>query len=429
MSSQKRQSRLTAQQKSVLIWGLVALLVCAAMNIYFYSLEGARGFYLWYNTRMLRSLILMGLIPIGLALLTFPLEKLKSKLPSRILRWVSIVASAVVTLISVGLLAFLIIAPRSGTIEPAKLNLIDPSKGIIAQATQTQASISSPQWQGATTGQDEQPLLRLSISSDAHWGVSTSNASARTEILQGIAAHNPDAFFLLGDIVENGSQSVSWNQALGDLEALIPRVPIRPVMGNHDALLGGQYAYKKIFFPKGFSSNSGSPYYYSIDAGAAQIIVLDMLWGTEQFGKRQKDWLEKTLQAADPSKPVIVLSHCYYYGSGYDDPTWGQPWYDHYQTIPAVVPLFEKYGVDLVVSGHNHYQEYLEHNGVHYAIIGAMGGISDPPPTYFSPASKWMAVATFGWLDLDVTRTELILSFRNEKGELIHEERIAFRRQ
>jgi UDP-2,3-diacylglucosamine pyrophosphatase LpxH len=410
--------------------------------------------YVWYNTALFQALIIMGLIPIGLAILTFPLEKLKGKLPSTILRWISIIASVLVTLVSVGLLAFLIIGPRTGDIEPAKLNLINPANPIIAQAASGEPTISSGGASGATDSQNTAagaagsatqaaggargvggtgdtgsvaPKLRLSFSSDAHWGVDTSNASARTEILQGIAARRPDAFFFLGDMTEYGFEAMHWNLALSDLEALIPTVPFRPIMGNHDALFGGQYNYKRIFFPKGFASDSGSPYYYSIDAGAARIIVLDMPWGTEQFGKRQHDWLETTLKNSDPKVPIIVLSHSYYYASGYRDPKTGKPWYDNYQTIPAVTPLFEKYGVNLVVSGHNHYQEFLQHNGVSYAIIGAMGGISDPPPTYHSPASKWMAVATFGWLDVDVRDKDLVLTFRNEKGEALHTETIAYK--
>jgi len=231
---------------------------------------------------------------------------------------------------------------------------------------------------------------------------------------------------MLGDTVETGSKAMMWNFALSDLEAIIPKVPLRPLMGNHDALLGGQYLFRKAFFPSSYSSDSGSPYYYSIDAKAATIVVLDLPWGTENFGKRQKAWLEGVLKTADRTKPLIALSHSYFYASGYDDPDLDKPWYDHWQNIPAVSPLFEKYSVDLVISGHNHYQEYLEHGGVRYAIIGAMGGKSDPEPAHVSPASKWLAVATFGRLDVDVLAAEVVLSFRDENGGLLHEERFGY---
>jgi hypothetical protein len=345
----------------------------------------------------------------------------------RVVRWLSFVSSIAVSIISIALVAFLIVVPRMGSLEPARLNLINPSKGIVAQGLQTQATFSTggakdPAVQLQTVAPAaipplDQPLLRLAFSSDPHWGADTSNATVRTQILEGIAAGKPDAFFMLGDTVETGNSATQWNLALSDLEALIPAVPLRLMLGNHDALFGGQYLYRTLFFPKGFSSDSGSPYYWSIDAGSATIVAVDLPWGTEMFGARQRTWLEKTLAAADPRKPLIVISHSYFYASGYDDPTFDTPWYDHYQNIPALVPLFEKYGVDLVISGHNHYQELLAHNGVAYAIIGSMGGIPDPEPSYRSPWSRWINVGGYGWLDVEVLPGRLALTFRNETGE------------
>ncbi|MGB4585935.1 MAG: metallophosphoesterase [Rectinemataceae bacterium] len=435
---------LASARKRALIWALVALAACLAMNAYHYSLEGAKGLYVWNRTGMFRGLILMGFIPISVAILSLPLEKLRSKRASGIVRGLSIVLSALVILSSSGLTALLVAGPRMGNLEPARLELIDPSKGIEPRNADT-AVRPNPAFQsgsastvgesapgtaeGAVSGTTDAsaiPLLRLSFSSDPHWGVDNSSASARTNILASVAEHKPDAFFMLGDTVETGSKAMMWNFALSDLEAIIPKVPLRPLMGNHDALLGGQYLFKKAFFPSSFSSDSDSPYYYSIDAKAATIVVLDLPWGTENFGKRQKAWLEGVLKTADRTKPLIVLSHSYFYASGYDDPDLDKPWYDHWQNIPAVSPLFEKYSVDLVISGHNHYQEYLEHGGVRYAIIGAMGGKSDPEPAHVSPASKWLAVAAFGRLDVDVLATEVLLSFRDENGGLLHEERFGY---
>lgn len=426
-------------RRAVLVSALVALALSAVMNGYFYSLQGARGFYVWYPMLALKVLLFMGLVPISLAAVALPLEKLAQKWIMRALRWISLVGSILVGAISIALLAYLIVVPRLGSMEPARLDLIDPSQGIVAKSLQPEAAFSA----GGTVGGAalsatlpaatiaggtkkapstplaplDRPLLRLAFSSDPHWGADTSNAEARTDILKQIAVEQPDTFFMLGDTVETGNSATQWNFALSDLEALIPSVPLRPILGNHDALFGGQYLFRKAFWPKGFSSDSGSPYYWSINAGAATIVAVDLPWGTENFGPRQRSWLEKTLAAADPRKPLIVISHSYFYASGYDDPKTGAPWYDHYQNIPALVPLFEKYGVDLVISGHNHYQELLSHNGVAYAIIGSMGGIPDPEPSYRSPWSQWIKVGGFGWLDVNVLPGRLALTFRSETGE------------
>jgi len=436
MSPIWKEGRLTPAQKHALAWAIVALAACLGMNAYHYSLEGAKGLYIWNRTGMFRMLILMGFVPASLALLSFPLEKLKNKRAARAFRGTAIGASLLVTLASIGIFGFLVAGPRLGTLEPAHLQLISPADGITARqpietAFQSGAPSSAQATKPATVTaaaptSPTLPLLRFSFSSDPHWGVDTADESARTNILAGIAERKPDAFFMLGDTVETGSSATQWNFALSDLEAIIPKVPLRPLMGNHDALFGGQYLFKKAFFPPSLKSDSGSPYYYSIDAKDAKIIVLDLPWGTENFGHRQKAWLEGVLKEADKTKPIIVLSHSFFYASGYMDPELDKPWYDHYQNIPAISPLLEQYGVDLVISGHNHYQEYLEHNGVRYVVIGAMGGKSDPAPSYISPASKWMAVGVHGWLDVDILPAEIVLSFRNETGQLLHEERFGY---
>jgi len=422
-------------RRAVLVAAIAALVLSAVMNGYFYSLQGARGFYVWYPMLALKALLFMGLAPITLAIIALPLEKLAKKWIMRALRWISLVGSILVSLASIGLLAFLIVVPRLGSMEPARLDLVNPSQGIVARSAQPEAAFSAgnsstagaasatlatptaPAASAAPLSPLDRPLLRLAFSSDPHWGADTANVGARTDILKGIAAEQPNAFFMLGDTVETGNSVTQWNFALSDLEALIPTVPLRPILGNHDALFGGQYLFKKAFWPKGFTSDSGSPYYWSINAGAATIVAVDLPWGTENFDARQRTWLEKTLAAADPRKPLIVISHSYFYASGYKDPKTGAPWYDHYQNIPALVPLFEKYGVDLVISGHNHYQELLSHNGVNYAIVGSMGGIPDPEPSYRSPWSQWIKVGGYGWLDVNVLPGRLALTFRSETGE------------
>jgi len=431
MTNLWKEGRLKPSQKRVLLWAIVAFAVCMVMNGYHYSLEGAKGLYVWNRTGLFRMLILMGFIPASIALLSFPLEKLKSKVPSKLCRGLSLGLSFLVTIASVGILVFLIAGPRFGKIEPARLSLINPVDGIsplqdvpAAFLSGNASNAQSPALSGNLDA--DKVLLKLSFSSDPHWGTDDADSNARLSVLASVAEHRPDAFFMLGDTVETGSQAVQWDFALSDLEAVIPKVPLRPIMGNHDALFGGQYLYKKAFFPSSFKTDSGSPYYYSIKANAATIIVLDLPWGTEEFHRRQKSWLENVLKTSPAGKPIIVLTHSFFYASGYDDPEYHKPWYDHYQNIPAISPLFEQYGVDLVVSGHNHYQEYLEHNGVKYAVIGAMGGKSDPEPAYVSPASKWLAVGTFGRLDADITPTGIILSFRNETGALLHEERFSY---
>ncbi len=426
--------------RSTVLFALIAALLNLVLNLYHFSLQGTGGLYTWHPLLVLKIILFMGLGPLLCAVLYLLVVRQGPTWLRTGLRWLSLLVSGIVSLVSLALLAYLVFVPRMGNLETPRLSLINPSQGIEPLVHAAEAVPASP----GVTGQDlagqgsagqgsagqgsagqgsgaQAPLLKLSFSSDPHWGAETSNAEARSQILQQIARHGSDAFFMLGDTVETGNGVEKWNAALADLGKYIPQVPLRVLLGNHDALFGGEYLYKKAFFPSGFTSDSGSPFYYSVNSRYATIIVLNLPWGTENFGIPQRRWLEKTLAQADHSKPIIVLSHSYFYASGYDDPANGSPWYDHYQNIAKVVPLLEQYKVDLVISGHNHYQELLSHNGVTYAIVGSMGGISDPAPAYVSPASQWIAVGKFGWLDVDVYSDRLLLSFRSETGEVRHQ--------
>ena len=60
--------------------------------------------------------------------------------------------------------------------------------------------------------------------------------------------------------------------------------------------------------------------------------------------------------------------------------------------------------------------ELLKHKGVSYAIIGSMGGLPDPEPTYRSPASLWFKQGGYGWLDLDIDATGIALAFKASDG-------------
>lgn len=84
--------------------------------------------------------------------------------------------------------------------------------------------------------------------------------------------------------------------------------------------------------------------------------------------------------------------------------------------IADIAPILTGDGVDLVISGHNHYMEYLEAEGIPFAVIGVMGGHPDPEPTWHSQASRWFKQGTFGFLELNLEVALPELIFRDQKG-------------
>ncbi len=391
---------------SLVAGGLAAAAVFGFL-IWLFSLEGTRGLAAWGWRRIFLAVAVVGALPLLLALAGLPWLRREEAIPGALFSGTAIgLAALCIVAVAIGFGEIELRARRLTKPRPT-LKLIEPAAGIIP---------------GGPADPESGAMLRLSISSDPHWGAETANATARTAILGAIAAAQPqrDAFFILGDNVDFGLNEAAWRAEALELAAALPDIPIRPLLGNHDALLHGERHFASYFFPKRFRSDSGSPYYYAIEAGPATIIVLNLLWGTESFDANQRAWLERRLAATARERPVIVLSHCFFASSGYVDEKTGLPWYDHADTLGSVAPILERYGVDLVVSGHNHYMELLERNGLTYALVGAMGGTPDPVPSYSSPHSRWFSRAVYGWLDLDVSAKGIALAFRDETGKLLH---------
>ena len=92
----------------------------------------------------------------------------------------------------------------------------------------------------------------------------------------------------------------------------------------------------------------------------------------------QTEWLETVLADAQKRNVswCIVFGHHPIFASG----KWA--FYEADKTAAAVLfaPLFEKYGVSLYISGHDHVQQLYERGGVYYAISGAGGAELDDAP-------------------------------------------------
>lgn len=82
-------------------------------------------------------------------------------------------------------------------------------------------------------------------------------------------------------------------------------------------------------------------------------------------------WLEKVLQNARSNKPIILVTHYPMFVSTPDEP-------ERYDNIgielrEKYLAMFEKYGVDLVLSGHLHYCAKGEYNGIKFVTAGPAG--------------------------------------------------------
>ncbi|MBN2875985.1 MAG: metallophosphoesterase, partial [Spirochaetales bacterium] len=325
-------------------------------------------------------------------------------------------AISVVALLVVAGVAWYIVSNAYGPAGfDARPVLVNPARGI-----------------EAGTSPDRTYTLRVALSSDPHYGRDVSDAVARSAILRlsqaEYEAGKLDAFFNLGDTVEMGMNADDWREALESMRADAPTLPFVVLLGNHDALIGGVNRWRNAFAagdgPQGIPQGGLTASSWRMDVGTIHFIALDLLWGPEGFGATEKAWLAKQLASIPADDYTVILSHCFFYSSGYTDEETGKAWYDHADMLREVAPLIAG-RADLVVSGHNHYMEWIEADGTAWAVVGAMGGKPDPVPTYTSPGRVWFSQGRYGRLVLELRAAELACEFQDHTGTPLYRTTLA----
>ena len=262
--------------------------------------------------------------------------------------------------------------------------------------------------------------LHFAVGSDTHIGASDNREDDTIKMLQQIAdpINKYNLFFSIGDLVEYGFKDAYWQEALKVMSSTTSVIPVKYAVGNHDTLLGGLNRWETYCDPKGMPLQSGTQLWQRIDVGNVHFLVIDLEWSAESFNTAQSKWLETQLAGIPKDDWTIVVGHGFYYASG--SITDGWKWYDNPETINKLTPLFEKYGVDIVFSGHAHQLELLQKSGISYVICGAFGGIPDPSRQYVSPESVWYAPDDYAFMDVTINGSNANLIFRDPDGKEIY---------
>lgn len=147
------------------------------------------------------------------------------------------------------------------------------------------------------------------------------------------AAEHPAFVIDMGDLVYDGYLSTDWDNFLNHTRPVLSKFLFQPEAGNHDAE------------SPWWTQVTGKPWWYSFTWANCYFIAVDNSAPFEP-GTTQYKWIETELKKAAHYPFIIVYLHYSAYNTrrhGCDVPT---------QTV--LIPLFEKYKVDVVLSGHNH---------------------------------------------------------------------------
>jgi predicted phosphodiesterase len=125
-------------------------------------------------------------------------------------------------------------------------------------------------------------------------------------------------------------------------------------LGNHDDP-SRQTGYEKF--------NMGGKHYYSFKPKEnVRFFSLD----SNYMDKKQLDWFESELKASGSAWKIAYFHHPLYSS--------GETHGSNLELRQVLEPLMVKYGVDVVLTGHEHFYERIKpQNGINYFIVGSSG--------------------------------------------------------
>jgi uncharacterized protein (TIGR03437 family) len=230
-----------------------------------------------------------------------------------------------------------------------------------------------------------------------HLADSGTGTAAQLQIASLMGQEYPDLVLANGDLAyEFGTWAAVEDNYFGVYRDLMAQVPFFATLGNHEYMTqGGTPSVSAC------SANaSGVPVpppdrgrYYSFDWGNAHFVALDTnapLARCDSGDTSMLAWLEKDLRATRKFWRIAVFHHPgYASGIHQDEPEAGR-------VRQYIVPLLEKYGVQLVLTGHEHnYQRTYpvlggnvvspDTGGIVYVTSGGGG-----KETYMSSPAAWI---------------------------------------
>lgn len=235
----------------------------------------------------------------------------------------------------------------------------------------------------------------------------SSDYSGWQELTQNAAKRNPEAKFFvnMGDLVDNGEDHSQWEAWFNSLAGIIDRIPVAPIMGNHE----------------------------TYDYGPVHFIVLntqlqELKEMSPDLGEEQLRWFRQDMAASQkPWKVVLMHRDVLQYRingrperqEGFDEE--GLVW----------MPVFEEMGVDAVLSAHIHTYRNRGHirnfqhdaSGPLYILTGVAGNVRYPNLWVNHALDEYVAPQpeTDNYMTMQATESQLdFYSYLSDGTELDH---------
>lgn len=258
---------------------------------------------------------------------------------------------------------------------------------------------------------------------------------------------NPDAQFFvnMGDLVDNGQDASQWNAWFDVVESMAEKIPVAPVMGNHETYdlnwkVRRPEAYMKLFSLPGNGYAQYPNRFYSFTVGDVHFVVVDTMFSEMKdfepdLEQDEIQWFRKDLEQ-NRQKWNVVLMHKDPLQYAFNPAT--RPGRDRQEGIgpegKVWMPLFDEYGIDLVLSAHLHTYRNRGHirdfrhnpDGPLYILTGVAGDVRYPSLWKQHPLDETVAPQpeTDNYLVMTKTEDELQLQAFLPDGTLLDTARL-----
>lgn len=285
---------------------------------------------------------------------------------------------------------------------------------------------------------DDGGAFKVIVTSDSQ----SSDYSDWKNLIRHAADDHQDAAFMiaLGDLVDNGDDEYQWQTWFDSTKDILSRIPAAPALGNHEA-----YSLDwKEHMPDRYLTHFNLPdngnrnfknHYYSFDWGDVHFTVLDTSLNEEKewmpdLYEIEKVWLEKDLRETK-KKWKVVLMHKDPLQYGFADESRPHREEGFSEEGQYFMPVFDKYGVDLVLSAHLHtyrdrghiYDFKRSDKGPVYVIDGLSGNVRYPGLWKKHELDEYVAPQpeTDNYSILEASEDKLVLTGYLPDGTKLHE--------
>jgi 3',5'-cyclic AMP phosphodiesterase CpdA len=187
-----------------------------------------------------------------------------------------------------------------------------------------------------------------------------------------ITASNPNVLFstILGDITDQlGGLQIAYDSIKNNKGDATMRI----LAGNHDTYFDQWSEYYKLF--------GSSTYFFVVKTPTTSDLFITLETASGTLGKLQKKWLDDILsEKRSQHRYCFVLTHTNFFDTELSQfPSGNFP----IEETAFLTNIFDRYNVNLIISGHDHSYDYTELNGVSYLTLEDAQDL-DKKPSYFA---------------------------------------------